>query len=113
MHADSAFIRRLALVRDQGEAWSARFRSASARREGFGGTIVSILVAIPMLLLAGAALLVGLALAIALATLAIAVGLAVAAVRWLRRTLGLEGVSRGHREPEHPGRVNVRVIRRS
>lgn len=112
MHADSAFIRRLTIVRDQGEAWSARFRPASPR-EGFGATLARLLVAIPVLLVVGFVLLATLIVAVALGMVAIAAGLVVAAARWVRRTLGLGPAASREREFEHPERVNVRVIRRS
>lgn len=113
MHADSAFIRRLTIVRNHGEAWSARFRTATARREGFASSAARLLIAIPVLLLVGLVLLVALSLAMAFGVVAIAVGLIVAAARWVRRTLGLGTVASRDTEFEHPDRVNVRVIRRS
>ena len=61
----------------------------------------------------GLVLLVALTFAIAFGVVAIAIGVAVAAARWVRRTLGLASLPRRDVAADHPGRVNVRVIRRS
>jgi hypothetical protein len=113
MQADSAFIRRLTIVRDHGEAWSARLRSTSARRDGLGTSVARLLIAIPVMVVVGLVLLVALTFAIAFGVVAIAIGVAVAAARWVRRTLGLASLPRRDVAADHPGRVNVRVIRRS
>lgn len=112
MHADSAFIRRLTTVRDRGEAWKARVRDASARREGLGASLTRLLIAIPALVVVGVVLLVALAIVIAFGAVAIAVGLVAGALHRLRRMLGSGPLTSGVSDEAHSGRVNVRVIRR-
>lgn len=116
MHADSFFIRRLTIVREQGDAWSARLRAATdGRRRGGWASIRSILIAAPALLFVGAILLIALAFVLVLGTVAITIGLAAAAFRWARRALGLGGP--GAAGPRNTGadvrRVNVRVVDRA
>ncbi|MGA1044370.1 MAG: hypothetical protein ACO3ZY_04100 [Phycisphaerales bacterium] len=115
MHADSAFFRRLTIVRAQGDAWSARVRAAAGdRSQGGWSTIRSILVAIPAMLLVAALLLIAFGFVLVFGAVAIAIGLGVAAFRQVRRLFGLGGAA-GDEIREAAGddrRVNVRVIDR-
>jgi hypothetical protein len=116
MHADSAFIRRLTVIRAQGDAWSERVRAAAGdRRQGGWAAIRSILIGLPAILFVGILLLIALGFVLVLGTVAIAIGLAVAAFRSLRQALGLGGhADASHRDRgADDRRVNVRVIDRA
>jgi hypothetical protein len=115
MHADSAFLRRLTIVRAQGDAWSARVRAAAGdRNQGGWATIRSILIAVPAMLFVGVLLLIALGFVLVFGAVAIAIGLGVAAFRQVRRLFGLGGAAGdGIREAAGDDRrVNVRVIDR-
>lgn len=115
MHADSAFLRRLTIVREQGDAWSARVRAAAGdRRQGGWAGIRSILIAVPAMLLIGVLLIMALGLVLVLGAVAIAIGLGVTAVRQVRQLFGF-GRPAGDASRDDAGddrRVNVRVIDR-
>jgi hypothetical protein len=112
MDANSAFIRRLTLVRQQGEAWSAQFRTAAGdSRSGGWARIRAILFAIPAVLFLGILLVIALAVVLVLGAVAIVFGLAAAAYRAARQVLGLGGDRRAGADTD-VRRVNVRVIGR-
>jgi hypothetical protein len=112
MDANSAFVRRLTVVRQQGEAWSARFRTATGEPQSARwGRIPAILFAIPAVLFLGILLVIALAVVLVLGAVAIVFGLAAAACRAARQVLGLGGDRRAGADADDR-RVNVRVIGR-